>query len=322
MSQIQNILLLIFCSSCLLVIGIHYAVSKEDKLLKERLKKISVQDRNSENLSNKTGGYKILSKASNIALRFSPFKKFAGIVEKSLTNADIPLKSEEFIILIIFISLGSGLISALLFNNIGIGLLLSLFTVIITVLWLRMAVIKRINKFNSQIGDALVLISNSLRTGYSFLQSMDMVRKEMPPPISREFGRTFQEMHLGTPTEEALENLVKRLSSDDLDMVVTAVLIQRQVGGNLAEVLDNISNTIRERIRIKGEIKTVTAQGRISGLVIGLLPLAVAAFLSITNPSYLATLFTHPLGWSMLAAAAVMEIIGIILIRKIINIQF
>ncbi|NTW06059.1 MAG: secretion system protein, partial [Peptococcaceae bacterium] len=180
---------------------------------------------------------------------------------------------------------------------------------------------RRLNKFNLQIGDALVVIANSMRAGYSFLQSMDLVRKELPPPISIEFNRVFQEMTLGISTEESLNNLNSRLKSDDLDLVITAVLIQRQVGGNLAEILDNIASTIRERVRIKGEIKTLTAQGKISGIIIGILPVLLAVALSLISPDYLMLLLTDPLGRAMLISAVIMEIAGILIIKRIIDIK-
>jgi tight adherence protein B len=165
-------------------------------------------------------------------------------------------------------------------------------------------------------------MSNALRAGFSFMQAMDMVGREMPDPISKEFSRTYREISLGAITEEALQKMVKRVSSDDLDLLVTAVLIQRQVGGNLAEVLDNISHTIRERIRIKGEIRTLTAQGRISGLIIGIIPPCLIVLLLLINPSYMQPLLYTQLGWMMLAAGACTEFIGILLIKKIISIDY
>jgi len=118
-------------------------------------------------------------------------------------------------------------------------------------LYLRIKIQRRAKAFNDQLGDTLVLMANSLRTGYSFLQAVDMVSREMPPPISLEFGRTLQEMNFGVSTEDAMHNMAKRVDSDDLDLVITVVLIQRQVGGNLAEIMDNIAGTIRERVRIR-----------------------------------------------------------------------
>ena len=175
--------------------------------------------------------------------------------------------------------------------------------------------------FNSQLGDALILIANSLRTGYSFMQALDMVAQEMRPPISTEFGRAVKEMNLGVPVENALGNLAKRIDSEDLDLVLTSVLIQRQVGGNLSEVLDNIARTIRERVRIRGEIRTMTAQGRISGIIISLLPIALGLVIYTMNPGYVRVLFVHPIGQLMLGVAVVGQIIGVFVIRRIVDIE-
>ena len=125
-----------------------------------------------------------------------------------------------------------------------------------------------------------------------------MVAREMDPPISRGFRRALQEMNLGIPVETALTAMGHRAGNEDLDLMVTAVLIQRQVGGNLAEILDTIAETIRERVRIQGEIKTLTAQGRISGVIIRILPVAIGAFIGVLNPSYLSLLIVHPMGKS------------------------
>ncbi len=164
-------------------------------------------------------------------------------------------------------------------------------------------------------------MSNSLRAGYSFLQAMDMVAREMSPPISEEFTSTMKEMSLGSPTETALATLSDRVGSEDLELVVTAVLIQRQIGGNLAEVLDNIADTIRERVKLRREIKTLTAQGRMSGIIIGVLPCALGVFLYAVNPEYISLLFTHPTGRLMVGLAVFGEFIGMLVIRRIIAIE-
>jgi tight adherence protein B len=180
---------------------------------------------------------------------------------------------------------------------------------------------RRMKAFNHQLGDALILISNSLRTGYSFIQSFDLVAREMQPPMSEEFSRTMKEMNLGMTTEDALEKMTKRVPSNDLDLVITAVLIQRQVGGNLAELLDNLAHTIRERVTIRGHIKTLTAQGRISGIIISLLPLGIGAIIYFFNPEYIRILFTHSVGSKLLIGAFVSQIVGIFLVRRIVNIK-
>ncbi|OPY55961.1 MAG: Bacterial type II secretion system protein F domain protein [Pelotomaculum sp. PtaU1.Bin035] len=246
--------------------------------------------------------------------------KAAEKVDAQLAKADIPLKGEEFLGLIMILSLGGGLFIVLLTGSPAAGLLAAVLGAYLPHFGLRMAKAKRLNKFNGQIGDALVIMANSLRSGFSFLQAMDMVRKEIPNPIAKEFGVALQEMNWGTPTEEALLNMASRVNSEDLELVVTAVLIQRQVGGNLAEVLDNIANTIRERVRIKGEIKTLTAQGRISGLIIGLLPALLTIVIYLLNPDYIKLLFSSKAGLMMVSIAVLSQILGLTLIKKIVQI--
>lgn len=321
--QLISLLALVFGSCTLFITSLYYVFTAKDMDLSSRLKKMEVQaNRQEKNTVKQPNPYlKLLSSVSRAALKLSLFNRLARVVDKNLTGADIPLKSEEYVILTAGVSLLAGVLSSFVLLNAWYGIITAALVVMISILWVKSAKVRRLNKFNSQIGDALVIMSNALRSGFSFLQAMDMVRKELPDPISREFGRTFQEMNLGTPTEEALENLNTRVGSEDLDLIITAVLIQRQVGGNMAEILDNIATTIRERVRIKGEIKTLTAQGKISGIIIGVLPLILAGVLSVISPDYLKLLITHPIGRGMLVSALVMEIVGILLIRRIIDIK-
>jgi tight adherence protein B len=153
------------------------------------------------------------------------------------------------------------------------------------------------------------------------MQAADMVAQEMRPPISTEFARTVKEMNLGITMENSLGNLAKRIESEDLDLVMTAVLIQRQVGGNLAEVLDNIARTIRERVRIRGEIRTLTAQGRVSGIIISLLPLVMGVIIYVLNPTYIRVLFVNPIGQIMLGVSLAGQVVGILIIRRIVDIE-
>ena len=148
--------------------------------------------------------------------------------------------------------------------------------------------------FNKQLPDTITLIANALRAGSSFLQAIELVVRESRPPVSTEFGRVIREVNLGLPFEQALENMVRRVRSDDLELMATAISIQHQVGGNLAEILDSIAYTIRERVRIKGEIRTLTAQQRLSGYVVGFLPIALAGFLFIAAPNFMEPMFLNP----------------------------
>ena len=230
-------------------------------------------------------------------------RRLGKYVDKKLEEADILLRGEEFVVVVVTVVLAAIFFITIITLNVTAGLLAGLIAGILPFLILDNARSKRLMNFNGQISDALTIMSNSLRSGFSFIQAMDMVRKELPDPIKKEFTRTFREINLGTSTEEALGNLSTRVNSEDLDLVITAVLIQRQVGGNLAEVLDNISETLRERIRMKREIRTLTAQGRISGLIIEMLPIFMAVFLFFTNKQYIMQLFTDRIGQIMLAVA-------------------
>lgn len=243
-------------------------------------------------------------------------------LEHRLIQAGVPLRGSEFVVICLLLATGGFMVVFILDRGrLSLAVLSGLCGCLLPLMWLRLRVQRRMKAFNSQLGDALILIANALRTGYSFLQAIEMVSREMLAPIAIEFGRLLKEMNLGVTTEDALNNLAKRVDSDDLELVITAVLIQRQVGGNLAEVLDNIAGTIRERVKIKGEIKTLTAQGRMSGLIIGMLPVVLTIVIYIVNPSYIELLFTHPAGKLMLAGAVVSQILGVLFIRRIVNIE-
>ncbi|WP_298816852.1 type II secretion system F family protein [Chloroflexus sp.] len=184
---------------------------------------------------------------------------------------------------------------------------------------------QRVKAFNNQLGDVITMMANALRGGYSFLQTLDMVSREAPEPSASEFRRVVQEVGLGRSTEEALQNLLRRVPSDDLDLLITAVSIQMEVGGNLAQVLDTIGHTIRERVRIKGEISTLTAQGRISSWIITGLPIGLAMFITVVNPDYMAPLFTFgfpPEAWCCMPVTSLFMIaLGYFAIQKIIDIE-
>lgn len=253
---------------------------------------------------------------------FSITRRLGGKIDKKLEEADILLHGGEFIAMIMGIAIGTTLLVFTMTLKSFISVAIGIASAVIPFIVVDSTRNKRLADFNAQISDALTIMSNSLRSGFSFLQSMDMVRKELPNPIKKEFDRTITEVNLGTPIEQALENLSKRVNSDDMELVITAVMIQRQVGGNLAEVLDNIAGAIRERIRIKREIKTLTAQGRISGLIIGLLPVFLAVFMFSTNPGYILELFRNKIGLVMLILAVLGQITGLMIIRKIVDIKF
>ena len=194
--------------------------------------------------------------------------------------------------------------------------------------WLNRRKGGRLNSFNKQLPDTITLIANALRAGSSFLQAIELVVRESRPPISTEFARVIREVNLGLPFEQAMENMVRRVRSEDLELMATAINIQHQVGGNLAEILDSIAYTIRERVRIKGEIRTLTAQQRLSGYVVGILPIGLAAFLFIAAPGFMDPMFANPpevlglpAGVIILVFGGIMMFIGFMLIRRIVDIE-
>lgn len=242
-------------------------------------------------------------------------------IEIQLIQAHLPLKPEEYIALNILILLAAIVIFIVFTESLAAAIALGLLAACIPGVYVNTRRKSIIHKIDQQLPDTLALMSNTLKSGYSFLQAVDAAARELPPPISFEFQHILKEISLGVNTEKALEGLSKRVQSPDLELIIMAVLIQRQIGGNLSEILDNISDTIRSRIKIKGEIKILTAQGRISGLIISLMPVALGVILYFINPSYISVLFEHPLGLAMMAMAVLMQGIGIYLIRRIIRIE-
>lgn len=315
---------LIFIAVFLTVVGIDHLISSDRRLVESRVKELAQEDGKIETSREKEMAEpsdfwrKILAWAGGLSIA----KKPGRLIDKKLEEADVLLHGGEFVVIVVATSLGAGAFFTAISANAKMGFCMGLAAGWIPFVLLNSTRAKRLTSFNSQIGDALSIMSNALRSGFSFLQSMDMVREELPDPIRKEFGRTIKEINFGTPTERALLNLSSRVNSEDLDLMVTAVLIQRQVGGNLAEVLDNIAEALRDRIRIKREVKTLTAQGRISGLIIGLLPLLLALYMLAVKPSYILELFTTPIGWLLISVAVIGEMIGMVIISKIVNIDY
>ena len=253
---------------------------------------------------------------------------WSDTISKELAQADIKMKSGEFILVtivaIIFVAIFAYFIGS---KSLLLAVLGAVFGGFLPRMYIRSQKNRRLNKFNNQLGDMLSLMVNGLRAGYSTLQAMEAVAKELPSPISDEFHRVVQEVTLGVSTEKALDNLVRRIPSDDLDLVVTAIKVQREVGGNLAEILDTISHTIRERVRIKGEIRVLTSQMSYSAKLLALLPVFLALAIYIINRSYISILVDKesntpfPCGYVALVLALVLIIIGYIVMNKFTQIE-
>ncbi|NLP48069.1 MAG: secretion system protein [Clostridiales bacterium] len=249
-------------------------------------------------------------------------RRFVDVVQNELILADISLRPEEFgVIWLLAAFLPAGLVGLFTGQMLSAGPLVVLGAVL-PVIFLRQKKKKRVIAFEAQLADALVIICNCLRSGLTFQQAMDAIHKEMSAPISVEFGRTLQEIQYGLSLEQALNNLSDRIKSADLMLTVSAVNIQRQTGGNLSEILEIISETIKERIKIKGDIRAMTAQGRISGIIVGVLPMALGAMLMVLNPEYMMLLFTERLGNILLVVAVVLEFMGFMAVKKIVDIKY
>jgi tight adherence protein B len=250
-------------------------------------------------------------------------QSFAKRVATDLARANLKLTVVEFILLVVLIGVVGAVAGAFLVRKLWIigavaGGLLGFFAPRV---FMSYRETKRLHAFNDQLGDTITLLANSLRSGYSLLQSMEMVARELPQPMSEEFTRVTREIGLGLSTQEALDNLLRRIQSDDLDMMITAINIHHEVGGNLSEILDTIGHTIRERVRIKGEIRTLTSMARYSGYLVSILPVAVAGLLFVMNAEYMSRLWEDACGIQMIVASCIGMFSGWIIIRRIVNID-
>jgi len=247
--------------------------------------------------------------------------KTTGNLDFKMQQAGLPLLGSEFIVIAIFGAIIAGVIVMLLTMNIGNALLVGFVAIFGEWMYVEYRIKHRREVFTNQLGDCLTMVANAMRAGFSFLQAMELVAKEMEPPISEEFAKVMREMNVGARMETALEDMDKRVGSPDFSLMVTAVLIQRQVGGSLAQILDTISSTINERIRMRNEVMALTAQGRASGWILAALPIALGGLLSFVNPGYLAPLFGDPIGRMAIAGALVLEFVGFFAIQRIVDIE-
>lgn len=239
-----------------------------------------------------------------------------------LQRADLKFTPAEFFALnMAATAIGFLVAFALGHSNVAFGLLGGVLGFYLPRFWVRRLQSQRLNSFNNQLNDTLILLANSIRSGYSLQQAMEAVSRELPPPVSVEFSRVIREISLGLNMEEALDHMLQRIHSEDLDLIITAINIQHEVGGNLAEILDTIAHTIRERVRIKGQIRALTSSQRLSGTVISLLPFALAAFMFIFNQNYFKRMWEDPCGWVMLGVGVITIGLGYFIIQQIVKIE-
>nr|WP_302520519.1 type II secretion system F family protein [uncultured Allisonella sp.] len=248
-------------------------------------------------------------------------KKQGTSLDMRMQQAGIPLQGSEFLLLLLvlfaIVLIVGWILTGSAWNGgvIGVGVCMAAWFYVLH------RVKSRHDAFVHQLGDCLSLVANALRAGFSFLQTMELISREMQPPMNTEFGRVVRETSLGVPMEQALRRMDARVNSPDFSLIVTAVIIQQQVGGNLAEILDTINETIRERVRLRREIGTLTAQGRATGAVLALLPPILGVVLYMISPEYMQPLLTTTYGHIAIGVGFVMEVIGFLVIRKIMDIK-
>ncbi len=286
----------------------------------KRINRYNISDVRLDSNSKKTFSQNLYELIQQIAKPFEN-KKICLKLESFIKKADIQFTGAEFAVIILLVILATEIFIYMLTLNYILALIIGLSVPMSVYIWILIKIRKRRNSFTEQLGDCLLTFANALRAGYSFQQAMDVIAKEMESPISQEFSRASTDIKMGVPLESALEQMNSRVNSSDFALVITAVLIQREVGGNLAQILDTISDTIMERIRMKREINALTAQGRLSAVILLFLPFVMGIFMYTVNPDQVMILFEEPVGRMAVTASIIMDIIGFLLIRRIVDID-
>lgn len=319
----------------LILVGGYFLTRRENDLIEIRLSQIDEQSKDIEAFATAQEtsekekqttraideGRKKLFEPLNNALSE---RKFGKKWRQQLARANLKLTVAEFAVSHIIASVGLFVVGyvALFPGDVLFSLLAGLIGLFVPRFYVGRLISQRLIAFETQLPDTLGLWVNALRSGYSVLQAMEAIAKDAPEPTMGEFQRVVKEVQVGIDLPDSLQHLLDRVDSPDLDLVVTAVNIQREVGGNLAEILEVIGATIRERIKLKGEIRVLTSQGRITGYLISFLPIGLAFFLNMTNPGYMGELFTNRMcGWPMLGAGLALIGIGTAIIQKIVDIE-
>ena len=318
----MSIILAVFCALmtfliiCLMFLGFKRAQSTnvEYRLRRHNIAEVT-KVKEKEPLAVRI--YKFIKRASRPFSALNVSKN----LDFKLRQAGIPLYGAEFIVIAIVGALIFALVSYIITMNILSAPVMGILFPLVMWSWISILIKRRRTAFTEQLGDCLTTVANALRAGYSFQQAMDVVSKEMEPPISTEFGRVMTDITMGVTLESALDQMNRRVGSADFDLVVTAVLIQREVGGNLAQILDTISDTINERIRMKREINALTAQGRLSAWVLIALPIFMAGFCWTFNKEQMMLFVTEESGRYAIIFAILMEILGYVVIQKIVDIE-
>ncbi len=250
------------------------------------------------------------------------FEKFASNLYSQLQSADIKMRPEEFLLIWLLVAvLPASLVVLFMADASVIAIILFVFGLLLPALVIKMKQKSRVKKFDEQLSDALIIACSCLKSGLSFTQSMETIAKDMDAPISTEFSTVIAEMNMGASMDEALERMNKRIKSNHLSLMISAVLVQRQTGGNLSQILDNISNSIKEKMKLKQELKSATASGKMTAIMVGAMPFALIALFSIVNWSFMEPLFKTSTGHIFLAVAAGLELGCFVIVKKILTVK-
>lgn len=302
----------------LLIIGVVVSIASERSLVEERLGRYLDEEHPGD-----AGRESSRTLATDWLNRRVASSSMGDRIARELARADLKFKVAEYFALVFISMVAVAFIAYLIQPQIASAVIGAVIGFFIPRFYVKRQQRIRLIKFNYQLSDMLNLMVNGLRAGYSTMQALEAVSRELPAPISDEFRRVVQEMQIGISMEQALENLLRRIPSDDLDFVVTAINVQREVGGNLSEILDTISFTIRERVRIKGEIRVMTANVRTSGAVLSLIPVFLSLALWFVSPEYIGSFFARgPLcGWLAVGVIVSMIASGYFVMMKIADIE-
>ncbi len=249
------------------------------------------------------------------------FEKFGNVIYLELQSADIKMRPEEFSLIWVLIAFVPAGLVAMFLNSIIIAVVLAVAGMFLPVFYVKLKQKSRVKKFEEQLSDALMICCSCLRSGLSFTQALETIAKDMDAPISTEFATVVKELNMGYSLEDGLENLATRIKSKYVDLMVSAVLIQRQTGGNLSHILENISDTIKEKLKLKRQLKTSTASGKMSGFIVGGMPLIMLVIISMMQPELADILFHQTRGNFLLVGVAALEIMAFIAIKKITTVK-
>lgn len=305
-------------------VGIERSLSLDTRRLDERLQRYGA--RRLVVIDQETGETRTQSAATaaltGTVSRAIQGRSFAQNLQADLARADLKVTAAEFLTVQVALAGLLGLLASVLLQNPLALVILGPVGFFAPKFWVGRRQGARLKAFNEQLADTIALMGNSLRSGMSLLQAMEMISREGAPPTGPEIARVVREVGLGVSPQDALLHLVRRIQSDDLDLVVTAILVQHEVGGNLSKILETIANTIRERVKLKGEIRTITAQQRMAGYILAGLPVFVGGVLMLISPKYMLG-FINPMGpWTILPILSVLGIIfGFLVIQKIVSID-